>query len=232
MTVSRETSADPSIPLDAEDFSRLFPVSRETLEKLDLYLALLVQWQPRVNLVGPATRTDPWRRHILDSAQLLPYLPKGPLLDMGSGAGFPGLVLAILRAAENPSPEPVHLVESDGRKANFLREVARQTGMDAVQIHNDRMEKLAPFPVAVITARAVAPLRKLLKLASSFMSPETEFLFLKGRKGEEELTEASKDWTMTTERIDSLSDTSGIIFHLKGVKPCPKAGKAPWSGRV
>lgn len=232
MTVSRETSADTATPLSREEFSRLFPVSRETLEKLDLYLALLAQWQPRINLVGPATLADPWRRHILDSAQLFPYLPKGPLLDMGSGAGFPGLVLAILRAGENPAAEPVHLVESDGRKSAFLREVARQTGMDEVRVHTCRMEKLAPFPVAVITARALASLEKLLTLASSFISPDTELLFLKGCKGEEELTEAGKDWTMAAERIDSLSDTSGVIFHLKGVKPCPKAGKAPRPGRA
>jgi 16S rRNA (guanine527-N7)-methyltransferase len=193
-----------------ERLAGAFSVSRETEERLRAFADLLVRWQTRINLVGPATLKDLWRRHILDSAQLFPLLPSGPVLDLGSGAGFPGLVLAILGAA------PVHLVESDQRKCAFLREAARITGTEAV-IHACRAEALAPFPVAAITARALAPLPRLLVLAAPFLKPGTRCLFLKGRGSEHELTEAAKDWMMTVERIPSRSDPRGFIVSLSEV---------------
>ena len=199
-------------PLTPEEFFRLIPVSRETEQKLRLYADLLVKWQARINLVGPATLPDLWRRHMLDSAQLLPLLPPGPLLDLGSGAGFPGMVLAILRGDN----ETVHLVEADSRKCAFLREVARLTAAPAV-IHNQRIETLSPFPVTAITARALAPVASLLRLAAPFLGPGTHCLFLKGEKWEDELTAAAKDWTMIVERIPSGSDPNGIILRLREV---------------
>ena len=194
------------------EFSRLTPVSRETVERLQVYADLLIKWQARINLVGPATIPDLWRRHMLDSAQLAPLLPGGPVLDLGSGAGFPGLVLAIMTGL------PVHLAESDGRKCAFLREAIRLTGASA-SVHNRRIEALAPLVPAplVVTARALAPLDRLLEMAAPFLGEGTECLFLKGRGGEEELTQAAKGWTMTVERRASQADPSGLIFHLRGV---------------
>ncbi|HLN25909.1 MAG TPA: 16S rRNA (guanine(527)-N(7))-methyltransferase RsmG [Patescibacteria group bacterium] len=188
-------------------FAKLVPVSRETLERLQVYADLLVKWQAKINLVGPATLPDVWRRHILDSAQLFGRLPTGPVLDLGSGAGFPGLVLAIMGAG------PVHLVESDARKCAFLREAARVTAAPAV-VHNLRIEALKPFPIAAVTARALAPLAQLLDWAEPFLQHSVECLFLKGRNSEDELTQAGKTWMMKTERIPSLSDPSGLILHL------------------
>lgn len=196
------------------EFSSLVAVSRETGERLRAYADLLVKWQARINLVGPATLPDLWRRHMLDSAQLLPLLRPGPVLDLGSGAGFPGLILAILRAGSEA--DPVHLVESDSRKCAFLREVVRVTGAPAV-VHNQRLEQMEPFSVGTITARALASLPRLLEMAESFLFPGTECLFLKGKGGEDELTKASKDWMMLVERIPSLADPSGLILHLREV---------------
>ncbi len=192
------------------EFAARIPVAPAVLQRLTVYAALLAKWQARINLVGPSTLAEVWERHMLDSAQLAGYLPPGPVLDLGSGAGFPGLVLAILRGG------PVHLVESDARKCAFLREAARLTAAEAV-IHNVRIERLAPFPVATVTARALAPLSKLLEMSEKFLLPGVHCLFLKGRSSEEELTEAGKDWMMTVERVPSLADPSGQILHLREV---------------
>ncbi len=197
-------------PLTPEDFQAQTGVSRETLDRLRTYADLLVKWQPRINLVGPATLPDLWRRHFLDSAQLFPHVPAGPLVDLGSGAGFPGLVLAVLGAG------PVHLMESDQRKCAFLREAARVTGT-SVTVHNQRIEKIPAFPAACITARALAPLADLLALGQNFLNRDTLCLFLKGRGGDEELTAASKEWNMSIERVNSVTDPSGIILKLKEV---------------
>lgn len=211
MSVSRETNqAIGERPLTFEEFQVQAAVSRETAEKLKLYADLLVKWQSKINLVGPATIPDLWRRHFLDSAQMAKHLPDGPILDLGSGAGFPGLVLAVMGKG------PVHLVESDARKCAFLREAARITGAQAV-IHNQRIESLKPFPVVAVTARALASLEKLLSMAENFLSTETQCLFLKGRNCEDELTEAGKEWIMQVDRLPSLSDPSGIILHLREV---------------
>jgi len=187
MTVSRETGTKTNSSLSPEAFAEIFSVSRETTERLRVHLDLLIRWQSRINLVGASTLADPWRRHMLDSAQIHPHLPTGPLLDMGSGAGFPGLVLAILRGEGSA---PVHLVEADTRKSAFLREAIRVTEAPAV-VHQRRMEDLPVFPVAALTARALAPLSRLLVWAERFLAPGVECLFLKGREAEKELTEAA-----------------------------------------
>lgn len=196
------------------EFSSLLSVSRETVERLQVYADLLVKWQRRINLVGPGTLADLWRRHFLDSAQLAPLLSEGPaegpLLDLGAGAGFPGLVLAIITG------RTTCLAESDGRKCAFLAEAIRLTGAPATVLHR-RIEAVPPFPAATVTARALAPLEHLLALAEPFLGPDSQCLFLKGRSGEEELTQAAKGWTMTVERRASLADPSGLIFQLRGV---------------
>jgi len=210
-------------PLSPEEFAAQTGVSRETLARLEAYAALLAQWNERINLVGRESLRDPWRRHFLDSAQLLPLLPEGSqdLIDIGSGAGFPGLVLAILGVSG------IELVESDARKCAFLREAARIAAAP-VAIRNTRIEALAPHPVDILTARGCAPLDKLLLLAQGFIGPQTTCLFLKGERAAEELTAARQAWTMTASLHPSRSDPRGVIVALEQIARSP-AGRA---GRV
>jgi 16S rRNA (guanine527-N7)-methyltransferase len=204
-------------PLDAAGFAAITDVSRETLARLQIYADLLVTWSARINLVGRATLDDLWRRHFLDSAQLLRLLPAGAksLVDLGSGAGFPGLVLAILGMPR------VELVEADSRKAAFLREAARVTGT-AVMVRGCRIEAVPPHAVDVVTARGCAPLEKLLSLSGRFIGSHTTCLFLKGARAEEELTEAGKAWTMTVSRHPSRADPGGIVLSLQQVVREPR----------
>jgi 16S rRNA (guanine527-N7)-methyltransferase len=186
-------------------------VSRETMAALETYAALLQKWQKAINLVSGATLSDLWQRHFLDSAQLMPLLPEGDghITDLGSGAGFPGLILALL------SGRPTHLVESDQRKAAFLGEVARATGSAGrVQIHAARVEALKPWAAPVITARALADLSQLLDWAAPFVTPDTICIFPKGAKAEDELTAAQRVWKMAVERRRSVTDSTGLILRL------------------
>jgi 16S rRNA (guanine527-N7)-methyltransferase len=186
-------------------------VSRETISALETYAALLVKWQKAINLVSGATLADLWRRHFLDSAQLLPLLPEGDgaITDLGSGAGFPGLVLALM------SGRPTILIESDQRKAAFLGEVARATGCAGrVQIHAARIEAVKPWAAPVITARALADLGQLLDWAAPFVTTDTICVFPKGAKAEEELTQALRVWKMVIERRRSITDPTGLILRL------------------
>jgi 16S rRNA (guanine527-N7)-methyltransferase len=209
-------------PLGAADFAKIFPVSRETLAQLEAFVALIEQWSARINLVGRDTLADPWRRHILDSAQLRPLVPvtARSLVDLGSGAGFPGLVLAILGI---PGIETVDLVEADSRKCAFLREAARITGA-GVRIHQARIEALPGRPFDVVTARALAPLDRLLGLARPFLAADGLCLFLKGARAAEELTVAGKGWTMTATSIESRSDPRGVVLQLRQVVRALRAG--------
>jgi 16S rRNA (guanine527-N7)-methyltransferase len=186
-------------------------VSRETLERLSRYLELLQRWQRAVNLVGGSTLADPWRRHILDCAQFAPHVPRtaGTVVDLGSGAGLPGLVLALLGIPG------VHLVESDQRKAQFLREAARVTQAPAV-VHAVRIEQLE-LRADVVTARALAPLPRLLDLASRFLTAQSLCLFLKGETALHELTEARQSWHMHSEIVPSWSGSRGVLLKLGGV---------------
>ena len=198
--------------MSPQAFAEALTVSRETLDRLCCYGALLEKWQKKINLVSADTLSDLWRRHMLDSAQLLAPVnaleTKNPVIfDLGSGAGFPGMVLAIMGAGE------VHLVESDQRKCAFLEEVARETGT-TLAIHDSRAENLSSRPVDIVTARALAPLHKTLGYAELLLGDKTVCFFLKGRHAREELTQASKKWNMRVENIQSLSSPSGTILRI------------------
>jgi 16S rRNA (guanine527-N7)-methyltransferase len=201
-------------PLSRAEAGALLGVSRETLERLQTYLDLLARWQQRINLVGPSTLEDPWRRHIVDCGQLWRLWPENArsVVDLGSGAGLPGLVLAIMGAPE------VHLVESDQRKAAFLREAARACGAVAT-IHAGRAETVPPLAADVVTARALAPLPELLRLAERHVHPGTTCLFLKGRTAASELTRAREVWTMRVASVGSLSDPEGQILLISEIRP-------------
>ena len=204
-----------SVPhaLTPDEFQELTGVSRETLKRLEIYIALLHRWQPAINLVGKSSLTDPWRRHFLDSAQLLHLLPphSSCVADLGSGAGFPGLVLAILGAEE------VHLIEADSRKCAFLREALRVTETRAV-LHQARIEEITGLEADVITARALAPLRELITYALPLLKPQGICLFPRGRGLEEELTQAVKKWMMQVERFASQTEPGGWIVRLREIR--------------
>ncbi len=190
-------------------------VSRETLDRLRNFLALLKRWNQTINLVAPAPTETLWQRHVLDSLQLLPLLPPGdgPLVDLGSGGGFPGLVLAIA------SGRPTHLVESDKRKAAFLQQAAGALGLASVGIHPRRIEDAALPPAAVLTARALAPLTALLPHAHRLLAPGGIALFPKGRTAEAELAEATRAWTFGVERFGSRTDPDATILRLSEIQP-------------
>ena len=184
-------------------------VSRETLDRFAAYLSLLEKWQKSVNLVARTTLGIAWQRHILDSGQLARYLPSGckTIMDVGSGAGFPGLVLSIMQGAT------VHLVESDHKKTVFLQTVIRELGLSAI-VHNERIESLTKVAPDVITARAFAPLGKAVGLLAPHMELHTVLLLLKGRNVEEELTEMPDYPIMSAVTYPSLSDPDGVVLKL------------------
>ncbi len=210
-------------PLSAEAFRAATEVSRETLDRLERYAALLEKWNRAINLVARGSLADLWRRHMLDSAQLWPLLPPPQgrprrILDLGSGAGFPGLVLAIMAASDGDVE--VHLVEVDNKKAAFLREAAR-IAEAPVTLHVQRIESLAPFPVDAVTARACAPLHRLLDYAAPFLrkyqpgAPPPVGLFLKGRDLDRELTEAREKWNMDAGLLPSRTDAVAKILRIQ-----------------
>lgn len=198
--------------MDAAAFAAEAGVSRETCERLAVYGEVLRRWQAKINLVGPSTLADVWRRHFLDSAQLHPLLPEsaGVLVDLGSGAGFPGLVLAVLGVPE------VHLVESDTRKAAFLREAARAAGAN-VTVHAKRIEMVTGVNADVVTARALAPLTDLLAWTHPFVGSRGVAVFPKGQNVGAELDEAAKSWAFAVERLPSRTDPSGTILRVRGI---------------
>jgi 16S rRNA (guanine527-N7)-methyltransferase len=243
-----------------EDFATAFNVSRETIERLTAYEALLRHWQKAVNLVAPGTLDAVWHRHFADSAQLLPLAPPGPhhWIDLGAGAGFPGLVVAILlaerietppsplgvssprRVEDAPSarwgggfapasfrtPAPhVTLIESDTRKAAFLREVVRKveiSGAVAMDVLSIRAEsariKVNDSLPRVVCARALAPLDRLLELAAPLSPPGTTGLMCKGKGVAEELQTAEKTWNFNVELVPSVTDRDGRIAVITNLE--------------
>lgn len=192
-----------------------FDVPRETAERLQELVALLQRWNARINLTAERDEASLWQRHVLDCLQLAPLMPRaeGVLVDLGSGAGFPGLILALVTGRET------HLVESDRRKSAFLIEGARILKLPKVQVHPVRLETAKLPGAAVLTARALAPLSNLLPHAHRILAPGGVALFPKGRTAEQELTEAARAWIMRVERFPSRTDSSAIILRLSEIHP-------------
>jgi len=216
-------------PFGPEEFAAATNVSRETLARLKLYAGLLKDWNSRHNLVSENSLKELWRRHFWDSAQLAAFVPQSAqnLADLGSGAGFPGLVLAeILRVRVS-----VTLYEARAKKCAFLEEAARRMELP-VTIRAVRMEEAPPKAFDVVTARACAPLPKLMEYAQNFMGTNSVCLLLKGQNVVSELTQAQKYWTMNTVTTPSLTDPSGAVLALRNLVPhdskSPK--KAPHPG--
>lgn len=200
-------------PADIRAELEMLNVSHETIDRLQIYVDLLAKWQARINLVSGQTLRTVWRRHVLDSLQLLSLLPDQPcrLMDIGTGAGLPGLLLAIA------SDHDVHLVESDERKCAFLRTALRETGAQG-QIHNLRVEKLPEMEIDVLTARALAPVATLLDWTKSLHRPGLKCLFLKGRNLTSELT-IMTDWPRVEAQFHrSLSADDGQVLELNFMK--------------
>ena len=205
---------------DIEYLIQTYDVSRETVGRLETYRSLLEKWQSSINLVGPATLHQFWTRHVADSAQLVALAP--PLaskwVDLGSGGGFPGLVIALIWASR-PAKDggTVHLLESDGRKCEFLKTVIRETGAPAV-VHEGRIEEIGQqnpetfAEIDVISARALAPLDKLLLMSLPYFDIHTIALFMKGRGWQEELTASEVSWNMDVEVVPSKTNEEAKIL--------------------
>jgi 16S rRNA (guanine527-N7)-methyltransferase len=211
-----QRAPDPvALAADREAALALVPVSRETLARLDRFVATLLTWQKRINLIAPATVSEIWTRHVADSLQLLPLAPSARVwLDLGAGGGFPGLAIACA-LAEKPGAR-VHLVESNGKKAAFLREAARVTGAPAI-VHQARIEQMGAQldeSIEVVTARALAPLTGLLGLAEPWLKRGAKVLLPKGQDVGAELTEASKYWSIEAVLVPSKTDPHAHIVEV------------------
>lgn len=200
---------------DRESFEARFDVPRETLQRLDSYAALLAEWQSRMNLVGPSTLPHIWERHFTDSAQLLPLAGTGrSWLDIGAGAGFPGLVLAIL----DPDAR-LTLVESIAKKCRFLGEVTTALGLNSrVTIENRRIETLPRAKFDIITARALAALDQLFDWGLPYAGSGTHWILPKGARVEEEVDKATRRFAFEHRLVPSITDADARIVVARGVK--------------
>jgi len=193
-------------------------VSRETLAKFATYAQLIAKWQRAINLVSPTTIDQIFARHIADSLQVFTVRPtnQGLWLDIGSGAGFPGLVCAV--AAQDVAPQLVfRLIESDKRKAGFLREAARQLSV-SVDVLTTRIEETNPQYAQIISARALAPLSKLCELSAPHLEPDGTALFQKGRSHEKEQRAADQVWMMTREILPSKTEPDAVIYRIGNLR--------------
>ena len=197
--------------------ARTLGVSRETFERLQTYAALLEKWNPRINLVAKSTLPGLWARHFRDSLQVFRLLshPAAHWADLGSGGGFPGLVVAIA-AAEAGNPARVTLVESDQRKATFLRTVLRETGVQATVIA-DRIETVPPLGADILSARALADLETLLGFAARHLAPGGICLFPKGKNWNSELQSARKAWHFSYDATPSETESQAVILTIRGL---------------
>ena len=222
MPLSPELTADRSRAL------ALTPVSRETLDRLDRFVAVLLEWQQRMNLIASSTEPKLWTRHIADSLQLLALAPQARIwVDLGSGAGFPGLVLACA-LADMPGAK-VHLVERSTKKAAFLREAVHATGAPA-EVHAVRLEDFVEnlaVPVDAVTARALAPLAGLLTATYPLLKTGTLGLFPKGQDVDVELTEAAKCWSIQSTLTPSLTNPRAKIVSITRIERIPQPGRVP-----
>lgn len=193
-------------------------VSRETEGQLKVYLGLLEKWQAKINLVSPQTMSEAWERHFIDSMQISEFIPAEAktIFDFGSGAGFPGLVLAIM----NPDRR-FHMVESDQKKCSFMRTVSRETGVNNVTIHSSRIEDVSRETIPdLIMARALASLDKLLDYSKDWieLNSDLQFIFPKGERYAEEVVEAQKKWSFDALEKQSQTSENASILLLSGVR--------------
>lgn len=213
MTEINANNPAPDIAAQRAAFADKIRVSHETMAKLDSYAAMLEEWNQKFNLVAESTLPQIWQRHFLDSAQLTRFMPPDSKSygDIGTGAGFPGLVLAILGL------QNMHLIESNGKKISFLREVVSKLELP-VTIHHKRVEDCGDLKCDVVTARAVTVMKDLLPLSQRILRPGGACIFMKGRMADAELTESRKAWTFDLVKMPSLSDESGSILILQNIR--------------
>ena len=214
-----ELTKSPILGSDKAAALALTPVSRETEARLDRYVDLLREWQAKTNLVAPSTLPNLWTRHISDSLQLLALAPSAKTwADLGSGGGFPGIVLAC--ALAETASAVVHLIERNAKKAAFLREALRVTGAPGI-VHladiGDIVDRITG-PVDCVTARAVAPLHQLIGFAEPLVRVGAKALFLKGQDVEAELTEATKYWNIDPQLHASRTGGQGWIVELERIE--------------
>lgn len=214
----------PTPAFGPEDFARLTMADAAALTRLSKYETLLKDWNEHTNLIAPSTIDTIWERHFWDSAQLLPLIPAGTktIVDIGAGAGFPGLVLAAL--LHGTSDATVHLIDATQKKCRFLTEAAEAMGI-TVKIHWGRAETIAPLDAEVVTARAVAPLDGLFGLVERHLRPGGLALLLKGARANEELTAARRAWDFAVNGVPSRSDSAGMVLCVTGLRRCPKRMK-------
>ena len=200
------------------DFAGRFDVSRETIEKLEIYANLVRKWTKRINLVAPGTVEALWERHFTDSAQLLSLAPDGvkTWVDLGSGGGFPGAVIAMMASATG-SDLAITLIESDQRKAAFLRTVARETDT-RIYVLAERVETADPSGADVVTARALAPLELLLGYVTRHIGENGIALLPKGANASSEVELALKTWSFTCESVQSMTDNQAAILKIGDIK--------------
>ena len=192
-------------------FENAIGVSCETMAKFDRYSDMIAEWNQKFNLISASTLPAIWSRHFLDCAQLFKHIPADrAVADLGTGAGFPGLVLSIMGLKN------IQLVESTGKKTTFLQEVIKDLGLDAIVV-NDRIENLASASFDVLTSRALKPLQEFLPLTHRLLKKNGMMVLLKGENIEVELTESQKCWTFTCEKIPSLTHPSGRVVILKDI---------------
>jgi len=205
--------------MNAEQFAERAPIHPGSLADYQKWETLLRKWNARINLVAPNSLPEFWERHALDSAQIVPMIPKEAqtIVDFGSGAGFPGLAVAI-QAKHADLDQTVHLIESAGKKASFLKSVSRETSLKTV-VHSARIESLPALKADIVTARAFAPLHRLFPLAWQHLREGGHLVLLKGEAVDDELNEVSKDWTFTSQRTASLSNDGGCVLQIGGLAP-------------
>ena len=216
--------APPDLAADRARALALVPVSRETAARLDRFATLLLDWQSRLNLIAASTASVLWTRHIADSLQLLGMAPQArKWVDLGSGAGFPGLPIACALAEQDSAQ--IHLIESNNKKATFLREAIRVTGAPAI-VHAERIadfSKRFRGELDVVTARALAPLPELLSIAYPLLKRGPLGVFPKGQDVDAELTGAAKCWSIDASLVPSRTDPKSRVVVIRRAEPKPRA---------
>ena len=205
-----------------DEFAKLYDVSRETMERLDTYVGLLKKWSQAINLLGPVDEAELWSRHIADCGQLIEHLPDDPKswLDVGTGAGLPGIVIAILTNEMHPDLQ-MTLLDSDKKKAAFLREVCRQTSLRNVEVVAERTEDVPAKRYDVVSARAFAPLRRLLRNIALISPDAGQLLLHKGKNVDAEIDDALLEWNIQAQTLPSRTDPDGVILRIESFSRKP-----------